>query len=109
MTPAASPVLQDAPDTDHRPTGHCPHCDADVPLRLSRSGPHVRGDCAVCGAYIRFVEQPGVLPFGRYRGQPITQVPRDYLAWLRRTPDVWGKLSEGRRQTIEEVLRDRPR
>lgn len=113
MTPVADPVPQNAldPDTDlsvcgfdHRPTGHCPHCDAAVPLRLSRSGPHVKGCCSTCGAYVRFVEQPGILPFGKYRGRPIAQVPKDYLTWLRGTPGVWDKLSEARQRAVEGAL-----
>jgi hypothetical protein len=106
MTPVADPVLQDltACGFDSRPTGHCPRCDTVVPLRLSRSGPHVKGCCSTCGAYVRFLEQPGVLPFGRYRGRPIREVPHDYLTWLRRTPEVWDRLSEARRQAVEEAL-----
>lgn len=115
MTLVVDPVLQDAPDADLsacgftvRPTGHCPWCDQAVPLRLSRSGPHVRGDCSICGAYVRFVEQPGILPFGKYRDQPIREVSKDYLTWLRRTPEVWDRLFEARQRAVEEALeRDR--
>jgi hypothetical protein len=28
------------------------------------------------------------IPFGRYRGRPLNAVPRDYLRWLLRQPNV---------------------
>lgn len=31
---------------------------------------------------------PTVMPFGKHKGVPIKQVPRDYIDWLRRQPDV---------------------
>lgn len=91
---------------DSQPTGHCTRCVQDVPLSLSRSGPHIKGCCSICGAYVRFVEQPGRMPFGRYRGQPVAQVPHDYLTWLRRTPEAWARLSRPRQRAIEETLRE---
>jgi exodeoxyribonuclease X len=31
---------------------------------------------------------PNVMPFGKHKGLPIAQVPRDYVAWLLDQPDV---------------------
>jgi exodeoxyribonuclease X len=31
---------------------------------------------------------PTVMPFGKHRGEPIRTLPRDYVSWLRRQPDM---------------------
>lgn len=42
-----------------------------------------------------------VMPFGKHKGTPIRDVPRDYLTWLTQRSDVRGEL----REEIEHVLR----
>lgn len=106
-------VLEDAanPDADlwrcgfdSRPLTFCGHCAQDVPLRLSKSGPHVRGDCERCQRFVEFVKQSHIMPFDKHKGQLIKDVPASYLKWMQETPDVWGKLSEARRQIIQKLL-----
>jgi uncharacterized protein (DUF3820 family) len=43
---------------------------------------------------------PTVLPFGKHKGQPLADVPGDYLAWLTRTC----KLSSGLRSAVAQEL-----
>lgn len=31
---------------------------------------------------------PTVMPFGKHKGTPISEVPRDYISWLLRQPDI---------------------
>jgi hypothetical protein len=45
-----------------------------------------------------------VMPFGKHRGAPLTDVPTSYLAWVMRTC----KLSTGLRSAMGEELRSRP-
>ncbi len=40
------------------------------------------------------------LPFGRYRGLPLSKVPREYLMWVLRAV----KLSEDLRVAVSEAL-----
>jgi hypothetical protein len=44
-----------------------------------------------------------VLPFGRHRGEPLSSVPTDYLAWLARTVP----LSSGLRGAVAAELQRR--
>ena len=34
---------------------HCYRCKKSVKVKLSRSGPHQRADCASCGRFIKFI------------------------------------------------------
>lgn len=48
--------------------------------------------------------QPSILTtieFGKYKGTPFNQIPKDYLVWLREQP----KLSEDLKLTIDSILR----
>ncbi len=33
------------------------------------------------------------MPFGKYKGQPVTELPHDYLEWLRANVDLFGNLA----------------
>jgi hypothetical protein len=44
------------------------------------------------------------MPFGRYRGRPLQQVPHGYLRWLRENV----KLSPSLAQAVDGVLSGRP-
>lgn len=44
------------------------------------------------------------MPFGRYRGRPLPQVPHGYLRWLQQNV----KLSPGLAQAVACVLSGRP-
>ncbi len=80
------------------------HCEQN--LKLVWSGLHVRGAgiCPICRCPIQVVEEPGRMPFGRFRGLPIRLVPRDYLIWARKASEIWSRLSEERRDHIAETL-----
>lgn len=43
---------------------------------------------------------PGVMPFGKYKGRPLSAVPPDYLTWLLGKPD----LGPGLRAAVERLL-----
>jgi uncharacterized protein (DUF3820 family) len=57
-----------------------------------------------------------VLNFGKYKNQPIKDVPRDYLEWLRGSAAqlikdmdlVLAKRNKAERQFIKELLKDDP-
>ena len=44
------------------PAARCPRCKRDVQLKLSSAGPHIRGDCPICGRYIKFVKKGDLEP-----------------------------------------------
>ncbi len=46
------------------------------------------------------VPRPFRLPFGRYRGLPLSQIPADYLLWVLRVV----KLSRGLRAAVSDEL-----
>jgi hypothetical protein len=46
-----------------------------------------------------------VLPFGKYRGQPIRDVPAGYLAWLLEEVDLRPELAEAVRAELSTRLR----
>lgn len=43
------------------PPVHCNRCNKDVEADISTSGPHLRADCPLCGAYIKFLKKPAAL------------------------------------------------
>ena len=44
------------------------------------------------------------MPFGKYRGRPLSEVPTDYLKWLLRLSN----LSDDLREAVRAELKDRP-
>lgn len=42
------------------------------------------------------------MPFGKYRGQAIASIPKDYITWLRKQQDLDGDL----RYTLDQVARE---
>ena len=44
------------------------------------------------------------MPFGKYRGQPISEIPADYLQWLEPQKFVFPQL----REVIKKELAERP-
>lgn len=69
----------------------CPHCDSpDLIQTPNADGPaYARLDCGECGRWLKWVEKPlslesvaaFVMPFGKHKGTPIRDIPRDYLRW----------------------------
>jgi putative quorum-sensing-regulated virulence factor len=49
------------------------------------------------------------MPFGRYRGEMLTEVPLGYLAWVLEATDVRPLLADAIREEIAERLRLAPR
>jgi uncharacterized protein (DUF3820 family) len=62
----------------------------------------LRVDCAACGAFIRWAAKPidpaeaaaFAMPFGRHRGVPMGELPRDYLAWLAHAEGISPRIAE---------------
>lgn len=75
-------------------------------LRAWRAGRHP-GTCFFCGG--RTVHNPecfiiaftSVLPFGRYKGRLVSEVPKDYLVWLLKNST---RLRSDLRTEIERVI-----
>jgi uncharacterized protein (DUF3820 family) len=44
------------------------------------------------------------MPFGKHKGKPLREVPKDYLRWLQ----AECKLSASMREAIEQVLNPTP-
>ena len=67
---------------------HCTKCGG-VFLKLTyekdlKGRDRCRADCEACGRYIKFVPLPTskvVMPFGKYKGWKITDIPIDYIQW----------------------------
>jgi hypothetical protein len=76
--------------------------------RAWRAGRHP-GKCFFCGG--RTVHNPqcftltftSVLPFGRYKGRPVSEVPKGYLAWLLKNST---RLGSDLRVEIQRVMRN---
>jgi hypothetical protein len=77
-------------------------------LRVWRADRHP-GKCFFCGG--RTVHHPecfivaftSAMPFGRYKGRLVSEVPRDYLVWLLKNST---RLSRDLRTEIERVIRN---
>lgn len=67
----------------------CQRCGSDKTEERAKP-PHVGLYCAGCGAHLGWVPQPitieraraFVMPFGKYKGLKLTELPLDYLSWL---------------------------
>jgi uncharacterized protein (DUF3820 family) len=44
------------------------------------------------------------MPFGKFRGVEVADLPLDYLEWLRKLGDLRVRLSEDVRKMAEEIL-----
>jgi Putative quorum-sensing-regulated virulence factor len=81
----------------------CPHCGADNPITQPR-GQHLGLYCGSCGRWLTWLSQGrpiNVMPFGSYKGEPIKNLPRDYVKWLLNHAHV----SKSLRRTLEAVAR----
>lgn len=86
-----------------RTVAFCAYCNRDVELVLSPSGPHIRGDCSVCGRYVKFVEQSETMPVGKYKGIRFSEIPRAYLQWFVGNGGV-ERFSGARKRALFAVL-----
>jgi Putative quorum-sensing-regulated virulence factor len=50
------------------------------------------------------MKNDSVMPFGKYKGQPIATVPRGYLRWLKENVDLHGWLA----RAVDCALRGLP-
>lgn len=69
--------------TEKTPT-RCPHCDSPDLFTRPKS-PHLGLYCRDCGKWIKWVSQNNpiaIMPFGKYKGTKIEELPQDYLNWI---------------------------
>jgi hypothetical protein len=91
----------------------CPRCGSDELVASDQvfadGTRHIRGNCAQCNAFVRYLPQPesGAKPrlyFGKHAGQTLDRIPSDYLAWCAATLD---KLPVRLRNAIRQELERR--
>jgi hypothetical protein len=85
-------------DGRQRVCGRCGSSDLDV---ADGKGPHKASIvCRSCGRFVGWVGFPivadeaatFVMPFGRHKGAPLGELPRDYLSWL--ATNIRGRIAE---------------
>lgn len=82
----------------------CKH--PDIGLEKCTSGPHWgKRVCNDCGAFIKWEPRPfgwapsTLMPFGKYKGKPLQDLPDNYCEWL--------YLSDVKQTGLKEYLKHR--
>ncbi len=73
----------------------CPHCGAAAGFEQRERGPHIGLYCRSCGRWVKWLPQGRpiiAMPFGRYKGCSIKDLPRDYLNWMLENVELRGSL-----------------
>ena len=70
---------------------YCNHCEQNQTIKItektfSNGTKHLSSSCDYCGTFIKFIMQDippeeFYMPFGKYRGKKMKEIPRDYLEW----------------------------
>lgn len=61
----------------------CPRCEG-LSYRTVPSGPHIKAICSDCEAFIKFIARDPadfIMPFGKYKGVPLSEIEPGYLEW----------------------------
>ena len=72
----------------------CPHCGATAGFDLREKVPHVGLWCRACGRWLKWLPKGHavIMPFGKYRGQSVENLPHEYAAWMIHNVNVKGSL-----------------
>jgi hypothetical protein len=90
-------------DKNHSTDDSCPRCGARDFFTEER-GPHLGKFCRGCGKWMRWLPQGHpieIMPFGRYSGSAIKNLPDDYLNWLLENVALKGSLLKALSQEFE--------
>lgn len=58
---------------------------------------HIRLECGKCGSWLGWKEHPPInyiMPFGKFQGEKLKNIPTEYLEWLEENIELKGKLKD---------------
>lgn len=83
---------------------YCSTCKKEVEIKTkevthSNGKTHIEARCAVCDRWIKYLPQEKpieevIIPFGKYKGEKIVNLPSDYLWWLLENNAIKGNLKK---------------
>ncbi len=53
----------------------------------------------------KFPPALSMMPFGKYKGMKLREIPTGYLDWLNRQPNLKGKVKEQIQSYLEDVIK----
>lgn len=56
------------------------------------------------GDYFKFMKQEMKMPFGKYKGANLSEIPINYLVWLKDKTDLWEPL----KSQVESIVSQEP-
>ena len=86
----------------------CQNCGCiELEIKFLESNKAIQMRCSACGKFFgnyKYAKaETYIMPFGKHKGEKLTELPNDYLEWLYYKSDISGNLYDA----VEEILERR--